>query len=732
MKAMRGEPIGQISSELLTWLVSDSIAKAVLAPKGLTISGATFNEFVDLTNVDMPVPLHLRGCTFKAGLSLTGLRVPYLELNKSTIHDGMSARELDVRNTFSAQGLTSGPIDLCDAKIGGSLELSGLIIENNNTSCLKGDVKNYWTRESEEWVVLAMDRLTVEGSFYLESTKAKRAKVNGSVSLRNAKVRGALVLSGGRFGSEHPRWRDSQRFRVPAIRAAGIEVGGAVFLCGNNTTDRRFISNGAVEFPFSTLKDRLIVGHYTEEYKHNEIPNDDLPPNVFANLKVYNGRDHRGGECRTALRLTCAEISGGLQVNASALDGMVDLENAQIGRSVDIRFTWIKPPIITHVPQEREKAGCSIYADGVQVADSIMIESSCLDGEISLIEAEVSERFSASHVTIRGRQDGVRNHSAVFARGATLGAVHLEGHSAIGGTDPNGKVLVQGTVSFAVCRVRDDLRLTNLEVTANFGIDPTTDQDRFSDRAGLVDLSYAQIGAAARLTYLKINEPKPATAATQWPQIAALNARAMKAGGDLDMSSAKIVAYKKLVVDLSNADIAGRWEATGVKLFLIDSAARANASEAVCVDASEARFGGSVVFGGKDDCPAASGTLSFIGASFAHDFDVASGSFGPPGPVPDAGQSAGANTAAKFEQWRKFPVLNLARARVAGDFRWGTATNAGSRPVGIVSLQSANINRLRDSPKWWPRGEKGVDELTGYWRLDGLLYEGLHTDSARA
>jgi len=736
------KPINICTASELRWALLNQPHQPITTSTCLKFKDVTFTDFVDLSNIECRLALDFESCVFEKGLSLAGAKIHALALKHCEVVYGIAARDLQVATIFNAQGLKSARIDLTNATVGGDLDMSGanigsgLAAENGDGSerklihshppqdKLSTELRTYWSPNDEYWAVLAMDGIRVRGSvriaqFPKEDPVNSGANVAGTLSLRSASISSALVLSNSTFGVDR-----AGNIQYPSIRAAGISVSGAVFLCGDSgasETYGQFAAIGALDFSFARLGDRILVGKFSDEsvYFHSSHGNG----RPYARIEISDATSHRGDKFPSALLLRCASISGGISIRESTINGALDIENATIGRCVDVIRSRIGRRFakqdamarrrITRriVNKHRDQFDYSVYGDGARIADSLNLISSRFQGEISIIEAKIVERLAVSGCEMVARTTTPRPESAINARGVDLGSALFE-HLKSLREDIKARTIFNGNVCFSMARVRDDFSISDTDVIP---------ASSYMGRSTL-DLSGVTLG------------------------------------GSVLVDGSRILGIRTPAIDLSNARIGRRWFNFGsefeVHLPIPNPGNVTDAAELTVIRCNEASFGGTVEL--KDDLQVIRGTIEMVGVRIGHDLRFEGCLFGqpialvgskplnqatgsgqnqPPQTLP--GEAIGSQQAYQFlTAQTDANLLYLTRARIEGDFRWAphSAEDPAKRlrgPWAIVGLQAAHVSRLHDDPNCWPTGREGKEQRRGYWRLDGFTYDKIHEESEK-
>jgi hypothetical protein len=199
-------------------VVADLLAGAGSPPRAaLRLRSARIVGRLDLRNVEITVPVSFAGCVFAEVPDLAEARAVNASFTGCTL-PGLSARLLDVRGDLSLAGSTvTGSIDLCDARIGGNLDLDGATLRRPGGVALGAD------RLSVTGNLTARYGFTAEGELLLV-----HSRIGSQLNLTGAELRNpggfALHLGGARVGSLWLTFatRPVGRVRLSSLQAESI------------------------------------------------------------------------------------------------------------------------------------------------------------------------------------------------------------------------------------------------------------------------------------------------------------------------------------------------------------------------------------------------------------------------------------------------------------------------------------------------------------------------------
>lgn len=215
---LRGEDLdlGGTSHSVRADVVADLLTRAVdptAHPRAaLRLRNATVVGRLDVRQADVAVPVACAGVTFTEVVDLTYARAAGLALT-SCVLPGLQARLLEVRGDLDLTGCTiTGPVDVCDARIGGSFTLDGSTLH----------------RSAVEGYALAAARMTVTGDLSARSEFA----AHGRIWLSAATVGGDVLFTGATVRNPGGPAIDANRLSVAGSFSAryGFTAEGGIIL----------------------------------------------------------------------------------------------------------------------------------------------------------------------------------------------------------------------------------------------------------------------------------------------------------------------------------------------------------------------------------------------------------------------------------------------------------------------------------------------------------------------
>ncbi|WP_159104717.1 oxidoreductase [Plantactinospora sp. BB1] len=210
-----------VRAELLVELLTGGADRAG-SRAGLRLRSARIVGRLDLRHAEITVPVSFGGCTFADVPELTEARAVNLVLADCAL-PGLRARLLELRGDLALlRCVVSGPVDLRDARVGGTVTLNGSRLADRGESA--GEV----FPPIDPGTALAAGRLTVTGNLH-----ARQGFVaDGQVWLGGAQVGGNLDLDGATLRHPTGAALSADRLTVAGSLTAryGFAAEGAVLL----------------------------------------------------------------------------------------------------------------------------------------------------------------------------------------------------------------------------------------------------------------------------------------------------------------------------------------------------------------------------------------------------------------------------------------------------------------------------------------------------------------------
>jgi hypothetical protein len=330
----------------------------------LRLRRARLSGLLRLTGARVGFPVELRECSFAhapdlrmaelAGLAMTDCRLP-----------GLRAGNLRVVGDLTlADGLTAtGPVNLSDAQIGGSLRLSA--------SRLRGTHGR----------ALFADRIVVGGTLY-----ARRLNSDGELRLPGARITGNIDLSGADLASP----------TGDALDMTGVSIGGS-FLAGRHDAGRELVFRalGRLRLTGARIGGDLVLSGARIERPPTPGPPEPDPDE--SRMPVVPGGIVDPGACLVADRV---RVEGNLELDdGMSTDGTVRLPNSVVGGYLRLSGARLLGP------RGASDRGIALLGDGMDVGGDL----ECRDngsgalicaGQLRLVNAHVHGSASLSGIEL--------------------------------------------------------------------------------------------------------------------------------------------------------------------------------------------------------------------------------------------------------------------------------------------------------------------------------------------
>jgi hypothetical protein len=196
-----------VHAALIRWLFQSTEAQHLIDPHGFTIIGAWINGPVDLSYLQIKLPIILSRCVIPQGIRMDFAEISDIDLNGTAIGLESSASADTV--SLGGQGVTiSGNIDLSNGvKSYGKVDLYGSTI-NGQLYCNDGTFLN----PGGQALRLRLANVNGEADF-------RKIKSDGFVDLTGAKIGGDVLFNGADFSGSVG----------DGVNAPGLTVGHALW-----------------------------------------------------------------------------------------------------------------------------------------------------------------------------------------------------------------------------------------------------------------------------------------------------------------------------------------------------------------------------------------------------------------------------------------------------------------------------------------------------------------------
>ncbi|HWE91285.1 MAG TPA: hypothetical protein VG317_17625 [Pseudonocardiaceae bacterium] len=334
----------------------------------LSFTNRFITGLLDLRALDLPYLLEFVRCRFEhppdarqadlAGLEFSGCWLP-----------GMTARNARSQNDIVLTDTTvdGGSVDLTDARITGSLVLTGSRLRFPNRRALFAD------------------RLEISGALL-----ATALDVVGQVRIPGTRTGGNVNLSGANLSNPDGC----------ALDGNGLQVGGNLMLAQDKVTGRRFVARGGIFLPSAHIASDLSLRGASltpASEGHPDWPLDD----------PYYGP-------RTTLIADRIRVDGNLDLDRKFTSrGTVRIVNGRVGGSLRLTEAEIDIADGRSAPYN----SWALFLDGTEVAGDFDARSARITGESRLLDVTVSRTLSFDGAYLANPGDDV-----LAARGCVVGS----------------------------------------------------------------------------------------------------------------------------------------------------------------------------------------------------------------------------------------------------------------------------------------------------------------------
>lgn len=391
-----------VRGEVLTGLLSDSNGRSALRLSSARITGRFNLEGRVVRQV-----IDLRDCTFEETpdfrmANLVGLRMHVCRV------PGMLARNLRVESDLilQSQFTCHGTLDLTDAKIGGSLRMSGAVLDGGGSDAMRaarlkvsGSMQAVVLRTTGKMRLVGSDiggsfqlsgaHLTnhggetlngvgmVVGGNFLANSVGGRFTSNGRVTLVGAHVRGDAVFTGARMMATNEPPLDCDRIKVD----------------GSLVMDKGFTSIGPVYMADARVGGWLRLAGATLGDKDAESEDQRAPIALLADdIELGGGLDARAGVLAGRPNQKPLVAYGQVRFPGAKVDGTISLSGAEL-----------------HCAGQD-----ALFADRIVVGETLYLEEARVTGCIRLQDSRIGASLDCTGASLtepRKRADGSRKPS---------------------------------------------------------------------------------------------------------------------------------------------------------------------------------------------------------------------------------------------------------------------------------------------------------------------------------
>ncbi|MDR7302129.1 hypothetical protein [Haloactinomyces albus] len=329
-------------------------------PPVICVQDSVVTGHLDLRAADLPYLLEFVRCRFEQPPDLRQAQLGGLVL-KQCRFPGLRARNLTTGNDAVLIGCTSvgGVVNLADAQIGGSLELTGSGLHNPARRAVHAD------------------RLNVGGALL-----AMRTRVAGELRLPGAKIGGNLNLCGAALRN---------RGRV-ALNANGIRIAGSLRADMELHQGGVFSAAGLIYMPSAYVSGDLRLRD--------------------AVLEPGTGPPQRGaskhGDPVSTLILDRGEIQGDAQLDQGFTSGgTIRMVSTRIAGDLHLSGARIDLSWSRSATDSTEQPLRAMHLDGAGILGNLEAVGVTLHGQLRMVDVQVSGSFQLNRATLVGPRTDV-------------------------------------------------------------------------------------------------------------------------------------------------------------------------------------------------------------------------------------------------------------------------------------------------------------------------------------
>ena len=272
-----------------------------LTRRGVTISGASFTQVIELEGAELQHRLVLSGSLIEKGADLSGLKSKYLiDLSGSKISGTLQANGLDLEadllmgnGEFAEVDLTGadirGQLDLAGSKVTGKLDMNGLHVE-----------QDLFMNDTAEFVEIDLTGAHIDGELNLIGSQ-----VTGKLDMNGLHVDQDLFMS------------DKAEFADVDLAVA--HVGGQLAFDGSKVT-------GKLDMNGIRVNDHLFM-RYNGEFTDVDLKN----AHIGGQLSLI--------DCTVSGTLECDSVDVGASIfpsSGASFSGPISLNSAKIGQNLEL------------------------------------------------------------------------------------------------------------------------------------------------------------------------------------------------------------------------------------------------------------------------------------------------------------------------------------------------------------------------------------------------------------
>lgn len=363
-------PIRQLRSEFIKSILLCEQLQADLTPFGIRISGAFFNDDLDLSRASLDYFLCLKNCVFRKPVNMIDLRTIHvltisdsIFIDQAEMNGIISERSIYLTDNIFKKGLKLG-----GAQTGARLDLHGSQFEAE----------------------LGLTDIQIGSGIFIGNIQA-----HSNVDMHFAKAR--LQLAGDKV------------FVADKLDLTGVDIGTEIYLQGKfgNVNMRHARVSSQVCF-----NESQIFGSFEAGYAH-----------------IGESFEFRKGEVDQA-KLGSMEIRGQLDLENVTFHGNLDIQGTRVSRNISLQDSKLKGILRANDCEtmhqfnlERASVDGSAEMKGAKVGTALILEDAKFGSSVDLTDAEIGNSILMKNCNVsHGLFDlkGVRTGGTWYVEDANL------------------------------------------------------------------------------------------------------------------------------------------------------------------------------------------------------------------------------------------------------------------------------------------------------------------------
>ncbi len=334
-----------LSSSFLETILLHKPFRSAIPRQGVRISGASFPDYINLTDASIERPLMVHKSRFKSQVDMFRLRTPALiSLEGSKFDGGLNMNSSSVGVHLFMRDATFDQVDLKGAEISDYLDMNGSTFKGKLDMGSASVGVNLFMRDA------TFDQVDLKG-----------AEIGGQLTMIGSAFKGKLVMGSASVGgSLHMR---SAEFDEVDLRGAGI--------------------NDQIVMIESTFKGSLIIDSVSAD-------------SLFMRRANFDEVDLRGAKINDQLEMEGATFKGPLIMSSVSVGGSLHMGDANFGE-VDLRGAKIG----AQLTMDEATFKGQLVMPSISVGSSLFLRQVKFDSSANLMFLSVGSNLDARGATLR-------------------------------------------------------------------------------------------------------------------------------------------------------------------------------------------------------------------------------------------------------------------------------------------------------------------------------------------